>query len=111
MPDAPPHANLPLHVFWACVVLAVARMAAKAAEAVASKSLEAARITGEIAVRASEATGARAAASLAQAIGEPARRSADAAEKLANAVHDFRRVRLAASCWRDKLRLAFCVWR
>lgn len=83
--------NLPLHIFWAAVLLAVTHMAAKAAETVAAKSLEAAKMTGETAVRASEATGARAAAALATALAEPARRSAEAAEKLADAVQDLRR--------------------
>ena len=96
MPDsAAKHADLSLHVLWACVLLVAARIAAKAAETVATKSLEAARLTGEMAVRASDATGARAAAAFAAALAEPARRSADAAEKLADAVHDFRRVRCA----------------
>ena len=93
MPDALPK-NLPLHVFWACVVLAVTHMVSKAAETVAAKSLEAARLTGETAVRASEATGARAAASLATALAEPARRSAEAAEKLADVLQETRRAAL-----------------
>jgi hypothetical protein len=90
--------NLPLHIFWAAVLLAVTHMAAKAAETVAAKSLEAAKMTGETAVRASEATGARAAAALATALGEPARRSAEAAEKLADAVHELRQAHALLGC-------------
>lgn len=103
-PDAAPQRlELQLQALWAGVALAVAFVvlivacvAARAVEAVAASSLEAARLTGETAVRASEAAGARAAAVLAAAMGEPARRSAQAAERLADSVHDFKCV--LASC-------------
>jgi hypothetical protein len=101
MVDVALKSDLQLHVFWACVVLAVARMAAKAAEVVASKSVEAARLTGETAVRASEATGARAAAALAAAVAEPARRSAEAVERLTEVLQDFRRAQRRACRAKD----------
>ena len=93
--------DLRLHALWACVLLVMTRMAAKAAEALAAASIEAARLTGETAVRAAEATGARAATAVAAALAEPARRGADAAEQLAEAANNFRRVRCEGSSRQD----------
>ena len=109
---APERWEVQLQALWATValaavltVLAVACMAARAAQSVAATSLEAARLTASAAVHASEGAGARAAATLAAALGEPATRSAQAAaERFAESMHDFRRVRDGAGSERGDAR-------
>jgi hypothetical protein len=81
---------LAVSVICAVVVLASVRIIADAAEAIAAKALQAARMSGDKAVEAASVTGVRAAEALASAMGGPARDAASATDRLSGAVQGFR---------------------